>query len=75
MDTTESASAVDNRLTEQLVVQENKQVRAHINRLRDAYALADGTRPSESEAVRRIIRAGLPVLEERLGLVDPGGTA
>lgn len=52
----------DTRLTEQIVVQESKTVRAQLARFRDHYKLKTGVNLSESGAVRMCIHGRLPEL-------------
>jgi hypothetical protein len=56
------AGPEDSRLTEQLVVQETKAVRADLLTLRALRNAAEGLNLSEAAAVRLCIRAALPKL-------------
>lgn len=56
------AGPEDDRLTEQLVVQETKRVRADLSTLRSLRNAAEGLNLSEAAAVRLCIRRALPEL-------------
>lgn len=66
-----SSEAVDTRLTEQLVVQETKAVRADLLRLRVGRAASEGLNLSEAAAVRLCIRRALPQLLAELPVEAP----
>jgi hypothetical protein len=62
-----STEPTDARLTEQLVVQESKAVRAQLNAYRTQRAESEGLNLSEAAAVRLCIRRALPLLLADLG--------